>query len=236
MKSKGRSVFHRSFVAFAVILGGLLMAPAAWSATTVLNPIMDSYVDQNQAQVSSEYAIDRIISFVTKDEYKDWTRGAKIASFASKENAQYPKPVLIFEYEYHPQEGCSHVFWKNHPDLWVGYTPGALLKNVFTNSAGYVYSKTTGKNAILYNVGAKTLMEALGFPDSDGPVGGAMILLRNAVAALLNAADSRVNYSLDPTDVLTYVSNALQSGNRDTMLALEKQVDALNNLGCPHED
>jgi hypothetical protein len=208
MKTQGRSVFHQSFFAFVLILVGFLMVPAAWSATTVLNSIMDSYVDQNQAQVYSEYAIDRIISFVTKDEYEDWTRGAKIASLASKENAQYPKPVLIFEYEYHPQEGCSHVFWKNHPGLWVGYTPGALLKNVFPNSAGYVYSKTTGNNAILYIVGNKTLMEALEFPGSDGPIGGAMILLRNAVAALLNAADSRVNYSLDPTDVLTYVSNA----------------------------
>jgi hypothetical protein len=78
-----------------------------------------------------------------------------------------------------------------------------------------------------------TLIQALEFNGGDGVDGGARILLRNAVASVLNAAHPQINYPLLETDVIGDVNGALASHNRDTMLALEGVLDGYNNLGSP---
>jgi hypothetical protein len=78
-----------------------------------------------------------------------------------------------------------------------------------------------------------TLLQALSFPGGPGARGGAQILLRAAVAALLNAASPAVEFPLSQSDVIAQVNAALASGNRQTMLSLASQLDKLNNLGCP---
>jgi hypothetical protein len=64
-------------------------------------------------------------------------------------------------------------------------------------------------------------------------LGGAKILLRAAVAALLNAGHSGVDYPRTTAEILADVNAALSSGNRNTMLALATALDDDNNLGCP---
>jgi hypothetical protein len=120
-----------------------------------------------------------------------------------------------------PQAGCSHGFWKNHVNHWVGYSPNQTLGSVFD---------FTGVNPnTLQN---RTLMQALNFGGGPGVQGAQQILLRNAVAALLNAAHPGVNYPLTTAQVIAMVNAALQSNDRNTMLALEAQLDMYNNLGC----
>lgn len=66
-------------------------------------------------------------------------------------------------------------------------------------------------------------------------VGGAKNLLRQAVAALLNASHPDINYPRLPGDVIADVNVALASGDRDMMLVLAEELNTDNNLGCPLE-
>jgi hypothetical protein len=60
-----------------------------------------------------------------------------------------------------------------------------------------------------------------------------MILLRHAVAALLNAEHPDISYPMSGADVISQVNAALASNDRSIMLALASALDASNNLGCP---
>jgi hypothetical protein len=120
-------------------------------------------------------------------------------------------------------EGCTPGYWKNHTGSWppTGYTTGQKVKNVFTSAAAYT------------SLGNSTLLQALDFGGGPGVQGAASILLRAAVAALLNASHPGVDYPQTPAQVIAAVNAALASGDRDTMLALAASLDASNNLGCP---
>jgi hypothetical protein len=59
-------------------------------------------------------------------------------------------------------------------------------------------------------------------------------LLRAAVAALLNSTALNGKYSLTTAQILTQVNAAMATGDRDTILGLQGQIDRFNNLGgCP---
>ena len=119
-------------------------------------------------------------------------------------------------------EGCTPGYWKNHLDSWVptGYSPSQTVESVFDVPDSF-------------GLDNKTLLQALNFGGGPGPKGGAQILLRAAVAALLNASHSDVDYPRSASDVIADVNAALASGNRSTMLALAAELDSDNNLGCP---
>ena len=119
-------------------------------------------------------------------------------------------------------EGCTPGYWKQdqHFDSWVGFTPDQTLESVFDVPDSFG----------LDNI---SLVEALNGGGGSGVEGAAKILLRAAVAALLNAANSDVDYTETTAAIIADVNAALASGNRDTMLALASSLDADNNLGCP---
>ena len=118
--------------------------------------------------------------------------------------------------------GCSPGYWKNHPESWAatGYTPGQATGGVFT-LGGYP------------QLAAASLGEALAFGGGPGQQGAAEILLRAAVAALLNAAHPAVDFPRTAAQVVGQVDAALVGGDRAAMLALAAALDADNNLGCP---
>jgi len=120
-------------------------------------------------------------------------------------------------------EGCTPGYWKNHTDSWspTGYATGQTVQSVF--SAAMVYP----------DQGSATLLEALNFGGGPGVTGAAEILLRAAVAALLNASHPGVDYPRTAASVISDVNTALASGDRDTMLVLASSLDADNNQGCP---
>jgi hypothetical protein len=120
-------------------------------------------------------------------------------------------------------EGCTPGYWKNHTDSWppTGYATSQSVSSVFTAASAYPTQ------------GSSTLLQALAFSGGPGVSGAVEILLRAAVAGLLNAAHPSVSYPLTPAQVLAGVNTALASNDRDTMLTLAASLDAGNNLGCP---
>ena len=119
-------------------------------------------------------------------------------------------------------EGCTPGYWKQeqHFDSWSTYTPGQLAGSVF-NLGGFP------------TLASKTLLVTLGGTGGPGTLGAASILLRAAVAAILNAESSGVDYTQVTADIIADVNAALASNDRATMLALAAELDADNNLGCP---
>jgi len=105
--------------------------------------------------------------------------------------------------------------------LPTGFSPSQTVGSVFPSALAYP------------DLGTATLAEALDFPGGSGVEGAARILLRAAVAALLNAAHPDVEYPSIVADVIAAVDAALASGDRSAMLELATQLDNDNNLGCP---
>jgi hypothetical protein len=123
-----------------------------------------------------------------------------------------------------PTEGCTPGYWKQrqHLDSWAptGLSPQQSVESVFDAPA-------------FPALGAASLLNALQGGGGSGLTGAARILLRAAVAALLNASHPDVDYPRTSAQVVSAVNAALASGSRSTMLSLATRLDALNNLGCP---
>ncbi len=118
------------------------------------------------------------------------------------------------------KDGCTPGFWKQpqHFDSWVDFTTGQSVGSVFDDA-----DSTAGN----------TLLEALNFMGGDDLEGAERILLRAAVAGILNGAHSEVNYPIPVSDLIDQVNAAIVSEDRDTMLDLAALIDFVNNLGCP---
>ena len=116
-------------------------------------------------------------------------------------------------------EGCSHGFWKNHHSHWQEYASSDLIGNIFTIPT------------LLNLLSDDTLEQALDYSGGDDLYGAARILLRNAVASLLNAVHSGVLYPMTESQVISEVDAALASEDRDIILNLEITLDNYNNLG-----
>jgi hypothetical protein len=120
------------------------------------------------------------------------------------------------------QEGCTPGFWKQpqHLDAWVGFTPGQTLEGVFDVPDAFGLDDVT-------------LLAALDFEGGPTTADAAEVLLRQAVAAILNAASPEVDYPLSVAEIVAQVNAALASGDRATILSLAEELDTLNNLFCP---
>jgi hypothetical protein len=109
-------------------------------------------------------------------------------------------------------EGCTPGFWRNHPEAFPApYSAGTTLGSVFTGlPAGYA---------------SLTFAQAL---ELGG--GGLNALLRQAVAALLNAASADVDYPLITAEVIAQTNAAIASGDYE---ATKDLFDLYNNLTAP---
>jgi len=126
--------------------------------------------------------------------------------------------VIVSDYE-----GCTPGFWKNpkHFEHWINYHPLDRIGDVFD-----VPDELPNHGSL----SLQSLWGALWFTGGDGLFGGAKILLRTAVAAILNTAHPDVSYAFNETEVIDLVNSALASLNRDTMLDLKDILDYNNNL------
>jgi hypothetical protein len=108
-------------------------------------------------------------------------------------------------------EGLTPGYWKQpqHFFAWQGYTQAQTFDSVF------------GVNTF----GSLTLLGAL----AQGG-GGAKALGRQAVAALLNAANTSIDYPLYSSQIIQLVHDALTSGNATTIENLKDQLQAYNSL------
>ena len=128
--------------------------------------------------------------------------------------------VCIPEYE-----GLTPGFWKNHPELWVGYSPDQLWTSVFADS---ITIKTGGKNTN----SDPTLLEVLG---AKGGINEAEnvydALARHAVAAILNAAHPDVGYPMSSADIISQVNSVINNGINTDAEPLKDTLEGYNQLG-----
>jgi hypothetical protein len=118
-------------------------------------------------------------------------------------------------------EGCSHGYWKTHTSAWEGYAPDERVDTVFQFPESLNILKSS------------TLLETLSYPGGSTLLGAAQILLRQAVAAILNAEDAGVYYPRTVEDIVDDVNEALLSESRSDILGLAAALDGDNNLPCP---
>lgn len=114
--------------------------------------------------------------------------------------------------------GCSHGYWKNHLAEWPAvYSASTKLGDVFDLGPF---------TAALANV---TLSDALDFQGGRTNLDKARILLRNAVAALLNTVKPEITYYATTAEIVSDVNAALASNDAATMATLEQELDAANH-------
>jgi len=120
-------------------------------------------------------------------------------------------------------QGCTPGFWKQtfHFGFWVGFSPTQLVSSVFT-----------GVDPSLAGESLATALEGGG---GQTLVGKEQILLRAAVAALLNASNSSVSFPFTISSIISSVNAAIASGDLTTIVNLATQLDNANNGsgGCP---
>ncbi len=118
-------------------------------------------------------------------------------------------------------KGCTPGFWKNHPSAWpTAYSPSATVGSVFSGAS------------VFPNLAGATLIQGLAFQGGPGTAGAAEILLRAAIAALLNSASFGPGYPYSTSGVISMTNTAL-GADRGAMISLASNFDAANNLGCP---
>ena len=118
--------------------------------------------------------------------------------------------------------GCTPGFWKNNTGNWAktGYSPDDTVQGVFAEAAPYVKARDT-------------LLDALGYKGGGKLSDAAEILLRAAVAGLLDASHPDVSYPMSTAALIDRVNAALATGDRDEILRVKDIIDQYNNLGCP---
>lgn len=118
--------------------------------------------------------------------------------------------------------GCGLGFWKNHLDAWegTGYSPDQSVSSVFASAAAYP------------GLADVTLAQALRLKGGPTVEAAAGLLLKHAVAALLNAAHPDVNFALTEAEVIDLTNANLDSGDRTTMLSAKGDVEGHNEMGC----
>ena len=125
--------------------------------------------------------------------------------------------------------GRTPGYWKNHPQDWIsGYLPTQFVQGVFTIPSSLL---SAGILDLDGNRSKDTLMTALGYQGGSKLSGAAQILLRAAVAALLNEAYYGADYpaASTPAELIANVNVALATLDRVQYLALATTLDKWNN-------
>ncbi|MFC1981024.1 hypothetical protein ACFLVN_02115 [Chloroflexota bacterium] len=114
-------------------------------------------------------------------------------------------------------EQLTPGFWKQpqHVSSWVGYSPNDTVVSVFDKASG--------------SLAEQTLLEALNFNGGKGSKGANKILMRAAVAALLNAEHPNIDYPLTSNEIINSINGVINPGDRETVIDLADMLDAYNN-------
>jgi len=155
--------------------------------------------------------------------YSGDANNASVVSGCGTEQVTITKPL--------GGQGCTPGYWKQpqHFHSWTGYVPTQLISSVF-NVPSIFPDGTDGSS-----LSGSTLLAGLAFQGGSTLNGSAQILLRAAIAGLLNANNPNVAYPMTTAQIVTSVNAALNSGSRNTMLNLASSIDNANNGqgGCP---
>lgn len=119
-------------------------------------------------------------------------------------------------------QGCTPGYWKQpqHFDSWEGHATSDLLGSVFTLLAGLTLERPETEDP-----DDLTLLDGLELRG-----GGVNALIRHAVAALLNAANSDVSYDLTEQEVIDAFNAAVDGGDVE---GTKDEFEGFNEQGCP---
>lgn len=117
---------------------------------------------------------------------------------------------------------CGHGYWKNHLEDWVDtpYAPTDLVGSVFASTSAYPF------------IANSTFLEALEFPGGPGVDGAIRIVMRQAIAALLNATHPDFASPSTVAEIIDMVNTAIDTGDRQAILSLNGKLNEENNVGC----
>jgi hypothetical protein len=125
------------------------------------------------------------------------------------------------------EDGCTPGYWKNQPECWCDtYDTEDLICDVFVVPPELDEEFCDDDD---------TLMDALNFGGGGGIEGKARNLLRQGVAALLNACDPDVSYPMGEAGVIAAINAALATLDEGEMEILKNTFDMYNNYGCPQD-
>lgn len=208
-------VFASQFgIANDLTYGSISTCFEAWNATSGVNAVVSATL-----QAAPGLVLDRIVTLVgtgVEDNVSQVIFGSNTGS-VTVNNVIGGSIWFKFEPRDDPPptggEGCTPGYWKQsqHFGSWVGYAPSQLFSSVFANAFP-----------------GQTLLQVLSLNG-----GGLNALGRHAVAALLNASSSNVNYDLSVEQVVNAFNAAYASGNKKTIEQQKDLFDMLNNQGCP---
>ncbi len=139
-----------------------------------------------------------------------------------------------------PNQGCTPGYWKvpQHWESWPApWVPNNALSDMFSEvlNLPYLTYTVTFSDDSTVQMGSASQVQALNFQGGSTVQGKAEILLRAAVAAVLNADSPDVLYPLTSAQVIEKVNAALASKDPTIILNLGNLLDADNNGrgGCP---
>jgi hypothetical protein len=133
------------------------------------------------------------------------------------------------------ETGCTPGYWKNHPDAWPSSTFECVVEGVgvFTHEYGHDLGLPDLYNTAYLVDPMLTQGETLDLQGGPSAEGAARVLLRAAVAAVLNAGHPDVDYSVPACGVIASVNAVLASQDREAIEGLKDAFDALNDEDCP---
>lgn len=119
-------------------------------------------------------------------------------------------------------QGCTPGFWKQTQHFYA--YPAGLTPSTTLTAAGFVLPAGLAND---------TLLTALNYQGGPTVADASRILLRQAVASLLNS--KTIPYPLSSAQVLSQVNTALATLDRTKILALAATLDGINNQNdqCP---
>ncbi len=148
--------------------------------------------------------------------------GILVAVKCEQEGAQ--DLLIVMTYECY--EGLTPGFWKNHPDVWQGYSEDEKFNSLFEVDITINAGKKTSNDD-------PTLMQALsatGGINENKDVYDA--LARHAVAAILNAENPYINYPMTSAEIIDAVHEVISNGASVLDAeSLKSQLEAYNQLG-----
>lgn len=128
---------------------------------------------------------------------------------------------ISFCYDPDEFQGCTIGYWgrPQHFDSW----PAPYTTNTTLAEAGFIGAPNPND----------TLLQAIndyqGGPTLNNKIN---LMLKQAAAALLNAAHPDVNYAFTVPQVLAAANSAIASGNQTVISDTQAAFDAANNNGC----
>ena len=121
--------------------------------------------------------------------------------------------------------GCGPGFWRNHVE--EAWSDADVFSPAFVVDGPFVLADDGFDDA-----NNQSLSAALTGDGGSGIVGAQRILLRAAVAGLLNAQDRDIGYPRSEVDIIDSVNEVLASHHRETIIDLAETLDADNSVGC----